>query len=330
MSKNMMTMLLAPAAKSFLKSSMTSRSTGLINFQLAKNFSTKQLTPTVALLSNGSTKHLRNRPNLSQYSSEGRPLTILICWLAAKNNAVKKYAEFYLDQGFDVLTVRITPWQLLLPAQADPIIRNEILPTLLTSDHDKKLIHGFSVGGYVFAQMLKYIHNDPTGKSQEMMKTMVAQIWDSVVDVNGISNGVAKSVFTNSQFLEKCMHSYIEFHLKAFHNIATKYYNEAHEYYYNKPLHAPALFLSSKIDQISTIDVIQDIQKLWGSYGIKCSNKVWDNTAHVGHMRRYPEEYKMTVKMFLDQSGFKRGAVVRGEQETVIPAGTIPNVVYSK
>lgn len=331
MSRNIMS-LLAPAAKTLLQPARTPNGMKLISFQLAKNFSTKQLTPAVALMTNGSTKHLRNRPNISEYSSEGKPLAVLICWLAAKNNAVNKYAKFYMDQGFDVLTVRITPWQLLLPARADPIIRNEVLPTLLSSDHDKKLIHGFSVGGYVFAQMLKYMHNDPTGKCQEMMKTMDAQIWDSVVDVNGISIGVSKSVFMKNQFLQKSLQSYIDFHLKAFQNIATCWYDEAHEYFYNKPLHAPSLFLASEIDQISTIDVIQNIQDIWGGYGIKCSNKVWNNTSHVGHMRRYPDEYKMTVKMFLDRSGFQRGArVVRDTQkETVIPRGTIPNVVYAK
>lgn len=332
MSRNLMSMVLAPAAKTLLQPSMATRTLGKINFQLAKNFSTKQLTPTVAFMTNGSTKHLKNRPNLSEYSAEGRPLAVLLCWLAAKNNAVNKYAQFYVDQGFDVLTVRITPWQLLLPARADPIIRHEILPTLLSSDHDKKLIHGFSVGGYVFAQMLKYMHNDPTGKCQEMMiKTMTAQVWDSVVDVNGISIGVSKSVFIKSPFLQKSMQSYIDFHLRTFYDIATKYYDEAHEYFYNQPLKAPALFLASEIDQISTLNVIQDIQKLWGANGISCANKIWNNTSHVGHMRRYPEEYKLTVKMFLDRSGFKRGArLVRDEKETIIPEGTIPNVVYSK
>ncbi|CAL8114078.1 unnamed protein product [Orchesella dallaii] len=329
MSKSIMTMFLVPTAKTLLRPTNVTR--GLANFQLAKNFSSKQLTPTVAFVSNGSTKHLRNRPNLSEYSSEGRPLTVLICWLMAKNNAVNKYTKFYLDQGFDVLTVRITPWQLLLPARVDPIIRNEILPALLSSDHEKKLIHGFSVGGYVFAQMLKHMHNDPTGKCQDLMKSMMAQIWDSVVDVNGISIGVSKSVFISSPFFQKAMQGYIDFHLKAFQNIATKYYDEAHEYFYKKPLHAPALFLASEIDQISTIDVIQDIQKIWGSYDIACANKTWNNTSHVGHMRRYPEEYKLAVKMFIDKSGFKRGArAVDVQKETVIPAGRIPNVVYSK
>lgn len=327
-----MSMFISPAAKSLLRPTAGHHNINLANFIMAKNFSTKQLTPAVTLMTNGSTKHLRNRPNLSEYSSEGRPLAVMLCWLAAKNNAVNKYAKFYMDQGFDVLTVRITPWQLLLPKQADPIIRNEILPSLLTSDHDKKLIHGFSVGGYVFAQMLKYMHNDPSGKCQDLMKTMSAQIWDSVVDVNGISIGVSKSVFMKSPFLQKSMQNYIDLHLKAFYDIATKYYDEAHEYFYNKPLDAPALFLASEIDQISTIDVIQDIQKIWGSYGIQCSNKYWSNTSHVGHMRVYPEEYKLAVKMFLDRSGYQRGErLVRDVQrETSIPAGSIPNVVYSK
>jgi len=251
----------------------------------------------------------------------------------AKNNAVKKYAQFYLDQGFDVLTVRITPWQLLLPARVEPIIRNEVLPTLITSDHERKLIHGFSVGGYVFARMLKHMEDNPRA-CRHLLTTFKGQVWDSVVDVNGVSIGVSKSVFMNSPLLQKGLQNYIDFHMDAFYNYATKYYFDAHESFYYKPLKAPALFLASEIDQISTMDVIQEVQKEWAKVGIRSDQKTWSNTGHVGHMKAYPTEYKEVLKNFLDKNGMKPSRVrdtrrAQVPHREVIPSHGIPNVVYS-
>jgi pimeloyl-ACP methyl ester carboxylesterase len=228
--------------------------------------------------------------------------------------------------GFDVLTVRITPTQLLLPARVEPIVRNEILPTLFTSDHEKKLIHGFSVGGYVFARMLKYMQLHPEGR--DLMRTMKAQIWDSVVDVNGVSIGVSKSVFGNQQPFQQALQGYIEFHMRAMYRFATKYYVDAHHYYYKKPLQAPALFLNSEADMISTMDVIEEVQRQWKDKGIRCDNQVWRDTAHVGHMRAYPDEYKEILKDFLNKHGMhkeERRRVISHHHHD-LPIG-IPNVV---
>jgi hypothetical protein len=303
----------------------------------SRNLSTKRLTPTIALITNDnvSTQHLRSRPTLEEYQSEGRPLTVLLCWLMAKNNAVNKYAKFYVEKGYDVLTVRITPGQLLWPTRCTPIIDHELLPILQSSDHSQKLIHGFSVGGYVFAQMLKRFRAEPE-KYRQLENSMFAQIWDSVVDVNGVSIGVSKSVFMNSVILQKSLQNYIDFHMKVFYSVATKYYDEAHEYFYNRPLKAPALFLCSTLDQISTIDVIKDVQNYWTPAGIKCINRVWNNTQHVGHMHKHPEEYKEAVSNFIRTHGGEprqqlAGNVTRTPDEGIAGAFNLnQHVVYSK
>lgn len=240
-----------------------------------------------------------------EYSSEGRPLSILLCWLMAKNNAVNKYANFYLDKGFDVMTVRISPAQLLWPTLSNSIVEKELMPILRDSDHKTSLVHGFSVGGYVFGQMLRLANENPK-EYGPIMNTMIGQIWDSVVDINGTAIGVSKSVFPKSKFLQKSLENYINFHMNLLHNVATKHYFVSHEHFYNKPLKAPALFLCSEKDQISTMDVIQAVQDIWTKdNGIKCSTKLWENTPHVGHMQRHPDEYKAIVTEFLKDIGMR-------------------------
>lgn len=41
-----------------------------------------------------------------------KPLVVMFQWLMAKPNHIKKYAQLYIDQGFDVMSVSVTPWQV--------------------------------------------------------------------------------------------------------------------------------------------------------------------------------------------------------------------------
>jgi hypothetical protein len=49
------------------------------------------------------------------------PLVVMLSWLMAKKKHILKYANFYMDQGFDVLSVSITPWQLLWPVKGTQV-----------------------------------------------------------------------------------------------------------------------------------------------------------------------------------------------------------------
>lgn len=44
---------------------------------------------------------------------EDKPLVVILAWLQAKQKHLSKFAQLYMDQGFDVLVAQITPWQLL-------------------------------------------------------------------------------------------------------------------------------------------------------------------------------------------------------------------------
>ncbi|KAH8026305.1 hypothetical protein HPB51_019455 [Rhipicephalus microplus] len=43
------------------------------------------------------------------------PLTVLLAWMNAKDSHLQHYHDFYLQLGFDVLTVRTLPMQLAFP-----------------------------------------------------------------------------------------------------------------------------------------------------------------------------------------------------------------------
>lgn len=45
----------------------------------------------------------------------------MLPWLMAKPKHIKKYAELYIDQGFDVVTVNVTPWQVIWPKKGSQV-----------------------------------------------------------------------------------------------------------------------------------------------------------------------------------------------------------------
>jgi len=57
------------------------------------------------------------------------------------------------------------------------------------------ILHGFSVGGYLYGEICQKISNLPEKKLSELCNRFKGQIWDSPVDVAGVAKGVAAAVF---------------------------------------------------------------------------------------------------------------------------------------
>lgn len=50
-----------------------------------------------------------------------KPLVILLPWLMSKPKHIRKYAQLYIDQGYDVLAVSVTPWQVMWPKKGTQV-----------------------------------------------------------------------------------------------------------------------------------------------------------------------------------------------------------------
>lgn len=81
-----------------------------------RTLTTKSLNKSLDLLTNSDQPiTLSGNGSLQLNLNEERPLTVILAWLMSQQKHIQKYAKYYLDNGFDVLTVRTTPWQLLWP-----------------------------------------------------------------------------------------------------------------------------------------------------------------------------------------------------------------------
>jgi hypothetical protein len=63
------------------------------------------------------------------------------------------------------------------------------------------------------------------------------------------------------------------------------------------------LFLYSKTDPLARYDYVDEVILALQKSGAKnIRSKLWNDTEHVGHYRRRPEEYKNEIVAFLEGS----------------------------
>ncbi|XP_066602494.1 uncharacterized protein l(2)k09913 [Prorops nasuta] len=244
-----------------------------------------------------STKSMKQ--NLSK--TEKRPLLLMLCWLLAKRKHVMKFANLYLEQGFDIALVSLSPWQLMWPTKGSRLVAGDVLNFLLQNGaYSKVLVHGFSVGGYLWGEILDLIQSDRTN-CDGVINRFVGQVWDSTADISELSIGTPVAVFPNNPVLQSMMKTYLECHMKTFYKQATQYYVRSSQLFHSTIVHAPALFLVSNTDPIGTVASNTRVRETMESLGMQTYMKIFDKSPHVGHLQKYPKEYVAELYAFLNQ-----------------------------
>jgi len=252
-------------------------------------------------------KNISFRPAFdSPIEQEKRPISVIYGWLVAKSRHIYKYGDFYMGKGFDVMHIKVKPLQLLWPTVAQGVI-SEALDFLGQEKRSQQpiLIHGFSVGGYLYGETQVKMLNDP--KYKPVGKRIVGQIYDSPVGFSGIPEGVGNAV-TPIPVLQNLIRKTLENYLKLFYNQTTKHYLLSESTFKKNPLKVPSLCLYSKADPIGLEGPIEDLMKSMEEHGSKVFSKCWPDSKHVSHFHTYPVEYIQQLNDFLSAIGLTQYA----------------------
>lgn len=232
----------------------------------------------------------KNADSLRLNEQIDKPLVLIFAWLQASEKHLKKFAEFYIEQGFEVVVAHLSPWQLIWPVHGSQAIANDIINFLKHNDLSRGVvIHGFSVGGYLWGECLVKLNRNEMGKC--ILDKIKGQIWDSAADITEIPVGVPHAVLPKNPILQSTLRSYLTYHLKLFHEEATQYYEKSAENFYSEPARSPALLLVSKTDPVGTESANRRLMTFWESIDIKTTLKCWDRSPHVGHFHKHRDEY---------------------------------------
>lgn len=128
-----------------------------------------------------------------------RPLLLLFAWMLSKDKHIEKYRQFWYERGFDVMTVRTSPMDLLLPAVGGARIASTVFDFLthIQPRYDQVLVHAFSVGGYQLSEfMFKLMGEIKKGdaRAELLMKSIQGMIIDSCVFSEDCAPGLSRAI----------------------------------------------------------------------------------------------------------------------------------------
>ncbi|XP_054155739.1 transmembrane protein 53-like [Oppia nitens] len=227
-----------------------------------------------------------------------RPLTLLLAWMLAKDKHIEKYRQMWFKRGFDVLTVRTSPLDLLLPPVGGLAVAKNIANTLneLSGQYNEIVIHIFSVGGYQFGLTLKQMIGKP--EYQYILDSIKGMVIDSMVYPDDCAPGLSRAITLNpivQPVIEQSIHGF----LRLFKNISVKYYDIAFDAYANPKAKYPGLFLYSKDDLVSSVATNDYLVDTWRRAGHNVRSKCWDRSTHVLHYRDHQQEYEDELDAFI-------------------------------
>lgn len=245
------------------------------------------------------TYYVQNANDLLATQNPERKLVVLLSWLQAKEKHIEKYRQFYLDRGFDVLNVKTSALDLLLPNLGAKKISENFVRFMVEKQYSDVVVHGFSVGGYMFGRFLLEMEKQQGEvMRKKLLNSIRGIVFDSLVPIEGTCIGVANSI-TENKLGAQIIKNLLELYLFLGHSIATKYYEEVSEKVWAGPLRCPTLFLNSREDKISDHKIVEDLEKVWSGLGIETHKMLVDKSPHVQLFTKHHNKYVEKVESFL-------------------------------
>ncbi|XP_043802638.1 uncharacterized protein LOC122720167 isoform X2 [Apis laboriosa] len=285
---------------SCIKPQLLQQKQNLTNFLLVCKLSSYHVTKNIEhILHDNQIRTDAIRQNFN--NEKNRPLLILLSWLLPKHRHIMKFANLYVEQGFDIVILSITPWQLIWPTKGSRLVASDLLEFLIKHQNYQQIVlHGFSVGGYMWGEILDLIQSDYQ-KYNNVIERIVGQIWDSLADVTELSIGIPHAIFPKNKMLQNMFQKYLEYHMKAFYKQSTQYYIRSSQLFHTNLVHSPALFFVSKTDPVGSLTSNLRVKDQWDTVGVKTYIKIFEKSPHVGHYRKYPKEYVAELYTFLNK-----------------------------
>ena len=239
-------------------------------------------------------------------SNRGNTIVVLCGWLGAKPRQLRVFTEWYHQKGFDVLSFAVGPKHVLFPKTAQQMMEKVINVASCpdesnpTSKSDRIIFHHFSVGGYLFGQMLRVL-NQNQGKYSDFVPKIKAQIFDSPPDIAGVPAGIAASVGITNKVVAKGIELSVTAMLSALSQTTGVEHTAASKSFHNNFVRAPSLWFYSLADPVANHKDCDIVIGKWRQAGTTVETCVWENSKHIQHAKKDPVKYFGTLNDFLSR-----------------------------
>ncbi len=177
---------------------------------------------------------------LVPFTTVRRPLTVILAWMLAKDKHLEKYRQLWFRRGFDVLTVKTSPLDLLLPPIGGQVVASNLIKYLteINSQYNEIVIHAFSVGGYQLGETVVKLQSSDEHK--DIRDSIKGIVLDSMVYIEDAAPGLSRAITTNP-VLQPILETSISTFLKIFHNISYKNYLKVSDSLFNPFFRCPGI-----------------------------------------------------------------------------------------
>ena len=208
--------------------------------------------------------------------SKPKKLLILFAYMLPQERHLEKYRSIYFQHGFDVLTVKTSPFEFFFPSIGAHKVADAILSFMKnkSTEYPEVIVHAFSVGGYQFAEFLNKLYGSGNGQATQQIleRSIKGTIFDSPCDVDSVPYGLSRTVAGDTVFA-RILETLVNLTRSIFYPVSTKYHKDGMITFFNKPLPCPSLFFASKCDKMANIQVIEEVVKTWKDKGCDVSLK---------------------------------------------------------
>ena len=168
------------------------------------------------------------------------PLALICAWLLAEDKYLLKYKQLWFNRGFDVLIVKTSPLDSLLPPIGCKKVAKNVVKVLtnLNCEYNEMVVHGFSVGIYLFGEVLLQLFERSPEKHSKLIESFKGVIMDSLVVPGDAQSGMALTL-TNSPILQSFIKKTIVLFHTIFYDFTAKHYENSGQTFIEPPLKCP-------------------------------------------------------------------------------------------
>ena len=245
------------------------------------------------------------------------PLVLIIGWANCRQNQVARYSEIYENQGCTTISVSLCQlYRGSLFFESLFVDDTKIVIDAMKSQLDvccnrPVFLQLFSlIGPYMYINILHYYYqlakdHVQFAKLQKANGEIIPNIRGIVYDSPLIEPATAKTCantlsvgVTNTTLLSMIG----RFSDVVFPYIENETYGICSKLLKRAPILLPQLYLYSKVDHIAPYKDIVEFIEYQKSIGAAVKSKMWEDSYHVGHFRKYPKEYENLVISFIKES----------------------------
>ena len=252
------------------------------------------------------TKKFRNGivfKGVSDEKCDNKTLVIFCGWMSSTDKQLKTYLKYYHERNFNTLQFSVGP-EHIFSAKAGTKHMTDILDITINTIKPKQILfHHFSIGGFLYGQMLRVLKENPSKYETEINNKICGQIFDSPPDMHSIPEGLAAHVFPQEH---NPLRPVVKFCVEIFMKMTAstngiEWKASSNAFHNNYITHAPSLWYYSKADPVSRYEDCEQVIKTWEGLGIDVTACRWEHTPHIQHARKDPDRYFGELDKFLNK-----------------------------